>query len=65
MCKREKARTKYCVLFDLFKYKPSRPCATVTFSSGNTKSGSNDEAAAAVFVQYEHVTCVFFVVFVF
>lgn len=41
--------TKYCVLFDLFKYKPSRPCATVTFSSGNTKSGSKLEAAAAVF----------------
>lgn len=42
---------KYCALFDLFKYEPSRPCATVTFSSGKTKSGS------AVFVQ--HVTCVF------
>lgn len=36
------------ILFDLFEYKPSRPCATVTFSSGNTKSGSNAEAAPAV-----------------
>lgn len=40
------------ILFDLFEYKPSRPCATVTFSSGNTKSGSNAEAAPAV---YTHV----------
>lgn len=41
-----KSTQKYCVLFDLFKYKPSLPCATVTFSNGKTKSGSNDDAAA-------------------
>lgn len=38
------------ISFDLFEYKPSRPCATVTFSSGNTKSGSNAEAAPAASV---------------
>lgn len=37
----------FFILFLL--YKPSRPCATVTFSSGNTKSGSSAEAAALLF----------------
>lgn len=43
------------ILFDLFEYKPSRPCATVTFSSGNTKSGSNAEAAPAACMRSESI----------
>lgn len=47
--------TQVNILFDLFEYKPSRPCATVTFSSGNTKSGSNAEAAPAIHVRTESI----------